>query len=83
MDDAGRIVREVIVPALQRQDGFRGQLLLTQHATEKAISLNLWEKEEDLDAFEHSDLYLELMGRLADVLAGALTGERCEVSVQA
>ena len=81
--EANHIVEDVIVPVLKEQKGFKGQFLLTQHDTGKAISINLWETEADLAAFETSPLYRELMGKLAGVLAGPPAGERYEVSVQA
>ena len=83
IDEAIRIVRDAIVPVLKEQKGFKGQLLLTQPDTGKAVSINLWETEGDLTAFETNPLYRELMGKLADVLAGPPAGERYEVSVQA
>jgi hypothetical protein len=82
VDEASRIVQEDIVPVLKAQKGFKGQLLLTQRDTGKAISLNLWETEGDLTAFETMPVYGELMGKLAGVLAGPPAGERYEVSVQ-
>ena len=54
-----------------------------QFQSGKAISINLWETEADLKAFESSPVYRELMGKLAGVLAGPPAGERYEVSVQA
>jgi len=83
VDEANGIVKDAIVPVLKEQKGFKGQLLFTQHDTGKAISINLWETEADLSAFEASPLYRELMGKLAGVLAGPPAGERYEVSVQA
>jgi heme-degrading monooxygenase HmoA len=83
IDEASRIVRDAVVPVLKTQKGFKGQLLFTQPDTRKAISINLWETEADLTAFETSPLYGELMGKLASVLAGPPAGERYEVSVQA
>ena len=83
VDEASRIVEEAIVPVLKERKGFKGQLLLAQRDTGKAISLNLWETEADLAAFEASPLYRELMGKLAGVLAGPPAGECYEVSVQA
>ncbi len=83
VDEASRIVKDVIVPVLKEQMGFKAQLLFTQHDTGKALSINLWETETDLTAFETSPLYCELMGKLAGVLAGPPAVERYEVSVQA
>ncbi len=82
VDEASRIVREAITPVVKQQKGFRGQFLLTQRDTGKAIALNLWETEGDLIAFETSPLYRELMGKLAGVLAAPSAGERYTVSVQ-
>ncbi|MGM0403918.1 MAG: antibiotic biosynthesis monooxygenase family protein [Thermodesulfobacteriota bacterium] len=82
MDEATRIVKDTIVPVLHGQKGFKGQFLLTQRDTGKAISINLWETEADLTAFESGPHYRELMGKLADVLAGPPAGEQYEVSVQ-
>ncbi len=83
LDEANRIVNESIVPVLKEQKGFKGQLLLTQQDTGKAISINLWETEADLTAFETSPLYREVLGKLAAVLAAPPAGEAYEVSVQA
>jgi heme-degrading monooxygenase HmoA len=83
IEEASGIVRDSIVPAMKGQKGFKGQLLLTQSDTGKAISINLWETEADLTAFETSPLYKELVGKLGGVLAGPPAGERYKVSVQA
>jgi heme-degrading monooxygenase HmoA len=83
LDEAKRIVNESVVPVLKEQKGFRYQFLLTQQDTSKAISINLWETEADLTAFETSPLYRQVLGKLADVLAGPPAAEAYEVSVQA
>jgi heme-degrading monooxygenase HmoA len=83
VDEANHLVKDAIVPVMKEQKGFKGQFLLTQRDTGKAISINLWETEADLTAFESSPLYRELIGKLAGVLAGPPAGERYEVSVQA
>jgi heme-degrading monooxygenase HmoA len=83
LDEAKRIVNESIVPVLKEQKGFKSQLLFTQQGTGKAISINLWETEADLTAFETSPLYREVLGKLATVLAAPPAGEAYEVSVQA
>jgi len=82
VDEASRIVKDAIVPVMKGQKGFKGQLLLTQKDTGKAISINLWETEADLTAFETSPLYKELLGKLGSFLAGPPASERYEVSVQ-
>ena len=74
LDEGIRLVHDSIVPVLKEQKGFKGQLLLTQHDTGKAISINLWETEGDLTTFETSPRYRELMGKLGGVLAGSPAG---------
>jgi heme-degrading monooxygenase HmoA len=46
------------------------------------VSVNLWEAEDDLKAFETSPLYRELMGKIAGIIAGPPATERYEVSIQ-
>lgn len=81
-DQATRTVADHIVPVLSEQKGFKGQFFLTQLDTDKAISVNLWEAEPDLVAFETSSIYRELMGKIAGILAGSPSTERYEVSIQ-
>ncbi len=83
VEDASRIVQEAIVPVMKEQKGFLGQLFFTQENTGKAISINMWETEESLKAFEGSSIYQELLGKLAAVLAGRPVGEGYDVSVRA
>ena len=82
-DEAIRIVNETVVPTLKGQNGFKGQLLLTQQETQNAISINLWETEADLTAFEKSPLYGKVLGNLAAVLDAPPVSDFYEVSVRA
>ncbi len=82
MKEASLIVEQSIVPVMKEQKGFMGQLFFTQEDTGKAISINLWETEADLKAFEGSLIYRELLGKLGAVLAGRPTGEGYDVSVR-
>ncbi len=81
VDESVRIVREEIMPVLEQQKGFKSQLFFTQQDTNKAVSVNIWETEADLAAFETAAIYRELMGKLAGVLAGPPAGERYTVSI--
>lgn len=82
-DEANRIIKDSVVPAMKEQKGFKGQLVLTQRDTSKVVSVNLWETEADLTAFETSPRYPELMGKIGGILAGPPVTERYEVSIQA
>ena len=81
-DEGSRIVKEFVVPPMKNQKGFKGQLFFTQPDTGKAISINLWETEDDMIAFEKSPLYREVLGKLSGVLAGPPAAEKYNVSVQ-
>lgn len=83
LEEIKRIVNESVVPVLKEQKGFKSQLLLIQQEKGKAISINLWETEDDLRTFEMSPLYQQVLEKMADVLSGPPVGEAYEVSVQA
>lgn len=82
IDEANRIVEESVIPPMKNVKGFRGQLFLIDRNANKAVSVNLWETEADLEAFETSPLYRELMGKIAGLIAGTPATERYEVSIQ-
>jgi len=47
LDEAVQLYREVVVPAAQRQQGFRGILLMTDRAKGMVRSIVLWDSAED------------------------------------
>jgi heme-degrading monooxygenase HmoA len=71
IDEATRMVKDTIVPVLQEQKGFKGQFLLTQRDTGKAISINLWETEADLTEFEF-DLSIHALWAWSEVKGFAI-----------
>ena len=44
-----RLTEEVIIPAYQKEDGFRGYFLLTEPGGEGAMAITMWDTEADLD----------------------------------
>ena len=48
VNDLLQFLRENVLPAAQRQQGFKGLLLLTDETTNKGIAIALWETEADL-----------------------------------
>lgn len=77
------IYRDSVVPAAQKQRGFKGALLLTDSANNKAISVTLWNTEADRTASEASGYVQEQLAKMGAVMAGAPVREGFEVSVQA
>lgn len=82
MDEAIRIYRDSVVPAAQRQTGYRGHYLLTDRDTGTCISIGLWETEADMTATKTSGAYLQRVAMLKDVLAAPPVREDYEVSIQ-
>jgi heme-degrading monooxygenase HmoA len=82
-DDAIRTYEESIVPAARQQKGFNGTLLLTNPHTGKAISITLWETEDDMMASEGSAYHQEQIAKIATFLAGQGTVDHYQVSIKA
>ena len=72
-DEASRLTREAVLPALKERPGFGGFFLLTDRATQQGLAVALWETEADLQATEATGHYREQLGKLATVLAGPPT----------
>jgi heme-degrading monooxygenase HmoA len=82
MDELISIYRESIVPAAKEQKGFKDAILLTDHNTNKVISITLWEREADMKAGETSSYVKEQIAKAVPTFAGPPTTEHYEVSVQ-
>jgi heme-degrading monooxygenase HmoA len=81
-EEITQVVRDVIIPALKEQPGFIGQLFLTRQEQDSAISINWWETESEMAAFESSALYRDLMGKIKDTLAGPPDGLHYQVGAE-
>ena len=44
-----RLTEETIIPSYQKEQGFRGYILLTEPNGKKAMAITLWETQEDMD----------------------------------
>ena len=75
MDDAVRNLRDLTVPNLREQRGFKGGLVLTDRNAGKLITISLWESEADLRAHDPP-------GYHGAVAAGAPIREVFEVGAQ-
>ena len=82
-DEAIRIWEESVLPAAKLQKGFRGAYLLNDRKTGKAISMTLWDSEEDAIANEQSGYYQEQLSKFREFLTAPPVREGYEVSVQA
>ena len=81
-DEMVKLYSESVVPAAKSQKGYLGILLLTDRTTGKAISIALWESEEDAIANEKSGYYQEQVAKFKEYFTAAPVREGYEVSVK-
>lgn len=79
MGEVQRIYRDLVVPAAEMQDGFRGAQLLAHGAGEFAVSISYWDSQDSATAAEANGYYQEQVARFVDVLKGAPSRELYEV----
>ena len=83
VNDLLQFLRENVIPAAQRQQGFKGLLLLTDENTNKGIAIALWETEADMAAGEASDGYYTVqLARGAHFFAAPPVRETYQVTLQ-
>ncbi len=82
-DEALKIYEENVIAAYKPQKGFRGIYLLTDRKIGKAVSIALWDSEDDAIANEQSGYYQEQLSKFKDVFAAPPVREGYEVSLQA
>jgi len=82
LDEGRKIYAESIIPAAKSQKGYRGAYLLSDRKTGKAVSITLWDSEEDAITNESSGYLQEQVGKLKDFLTASPVREGYEVSVQ-
>lgn len=71
INDATKLYKDSIVPAISGQKGFQGYYLLTDHNTGEGISITLWDSEADGHAYESSGLYKEQVDKLRPMFSSA------------
>ena len=76
------LYKESVVPTVKMQKGFRGGYLLSDLETGKAISISLWESQDDAVANEKSGYYQDQIAKFKDIFSAPPTKEGYEVTVQ-
>lgn len=82
-EDLGKAVdiyRDSVIPAAREQKGFSDALLFTDFATGKAVSITVWETEEDLLAGQNSGYYQEQIAKFADLMTRTPVQEGFELA---
>ena len=82
LNEAIKIWKEKDIPLMTSVKGYRGAYLLTDRKTAKAISMTLWDSEEDAIADEKSALHQKQVDMYKDVMTGEPIHQRYEVSAQ-
>ncbi len=82
LDEAIRIYREEILPIVQRQQGYRSVMLLTDRATHKLMIVGLWDSEAELKNADADPGIREQLGLFRETFAAPPTIENLEVSLQ-
>jgi heme-degrading monooxygenase HmoA len=83
VDDAIKLYQSSVVDAARKQKGFRGASFLSEQEDGKAISITLWESEEDAVANERSGYYQEQVSKFKDLWVEPPVREGYQVSIQA
>jgi len=65
-----RTLEEEILPLLRKQEGFKGEITLSNPGNLERISMSLWEKESQADAYA-AHIYPQVLKMLSKLIEGA------------
>jgi hypothetical protein len=83
LDEAISIIRDHTGPAAQKQNGFKGYLLLVDRSRGKGLTITLWEEEEDRQITgPESNYYRDEIGKVVPLLTDAPSVEDLEIVIQ-
>jgi hypothetical protein len=74
-----RILEKEVIPLLQRQKGFREEVVLTNPGGAEAVGISIWEQKENADSYNR-EKFPEVQQLLAKVLDGTPQVKTYEVS---
>ena len=78
LDNMTHEIKEHVLPALRRQIGFAGALVLVERGSGEVLAQTLWESEQAMKATEEAAYWLRVFS--AEAAGGVVTGvERYEV----
>jgi hypothetical protein len=82
LDEAQRILRETVLPALRQQPGSAGIVSLTQPETSRAMVIAFWESQEALDAADEKGFWQSQVAQTIFLIASVPTREVYQVDVR-
>jgi len=65
-----RTFQSEVLPLLRAQEGFKGEIMLSNPGSLERITISLWENKNDAEAY-HADVYPQVLKILAKVIDGA------------
>lgn len=83
IDEALKLYEESVIPAAKSQKGFQGVYVLTDRKTGKAITITMWDDEEDALDNERNLYYQEQVAKFITFFTVPPIREGYEVSLQA
>lgn len=75
LEEARRLFRETMAPAIHRHDGSKGLLYLADSATGKVMMVTFWDSEAEMNAVEANRDFLRTIEHLARLMAAPPTFE--------
>jgi heme-degrading monooxygenase HmoA len=81
IEDAIRTYQDKVLPATANQPGYLSAILFIDRDTRRAISITIWQSEDDLTSGEVSTYYIEQLRKMANFFAGMPLRETFEVSL--
>jgi hypothetical protein len=70
-----------VLPTTSARDGFRGVLSLVDHKSGKALSVTLWEGDEEMLASTEAEYHKEALERFGEFFQGVHDPENYEVNL--
>jgi heme-degrading monooxygenase HmoA len=81
INEAIRTYQEVVLKATAQEPGYRGAILFIDRDTHRAISITIWDSEDEMTAGEISTYYIEQLRKMAAYFAAMPVRESFEVAV--
>ena len=82
LNEAQRILRESIVPALRQQPGSAGVISLSQPETSRAMVIAFWESQEALDAADAQGFWQSQVAQTVFLMESVPTREVYQVELR-
>src|SRR6267154_1130978 len=79
LTEFNRILEKEVIPLLQRQKGFREEIVLTNPSAAEVVGISIWEQKENAESYNR-EKFSEVQQLLAKVLDGTPQVKTYEVS---